>query len=127
MKLNIAEINTEPIRKLLLFTDSYHSIHISNEDVDNLFDSATRIDFLVTHGNSLQEALHNLDADELDFDKAKKVIIIVRNPEPFQMSVSEIAQLNSYINEYFPQADVRWGVASKKGDENIVVIAATSY
>lgn len=127
MKLNINDINLDPIRKLLLFSESEHGIHISEEDVDNLFDSATKVCFLVAHGDSLKEALSNLDVKELDFAKATKAIIIVRHAESYHKPVSEMVQLSSYIAEYLSQADVRWGFASKKEEENVVVIAATSY
>ncbi|MDE6772669.1 MAG: hypothetical protein K2J49_08710, partial [Muribaculaceae bacterium] len=123
MKLNIQQTDMEPIRKLLTYTDSDQVIAVSDEDVDNLFDSATNLSLHTSGGDNLKDALQKLNTQELDCGKAIKAIFVVRCLQSYQLSVSELADLSQYINDNLPQADVRWGFSVKNESEaNVTVI-----
>lgn len=128
MKLNIQESNLEPIRKVLTYTDSEQVISISDEDVDNLFDSATTLSLHTSRGVNLKDALQNLDTQVLECEKAKKAIFVVRCSQSYQLPVSEIVNLSQYINNNLPQADVQWGFAvTAESKENVTVVAVVTY
>lgn len=131
MTFNIKEVNLSPIRQLLTYADPYQVVSVSDEDVDNLFNSATTLSFHFSHGVNLKDALHKLDPGELECDKATKALFAVRCSISYPMSVSELANLSQYIDENFIDADVRWGFAIVKmndeSDTNVTVVAATTY
>lgn len=128
MKLNIKETNLNPIRNAILDTDAEQVIAIGDEDVDNLFDSATILSLDASRGDDLEDALHKLDTQELNFDKATKALFVIRCSRSYQFPVSELEKLNRYIGENVPNADVRWGFATNIGSEvNVTLLAVTSY
>ena len=128
MKLNIQESNLEPIRRLLTYTDSEQVIAVSDEDVDNLLNSATTLSVYTSHGVNLEGALQKLNTQELDCEKATKAIFMVKCSQAYQMPVSELAALSQYVNDNLPKADIHWGFGIKHGsDDNITIVAATTY
>lgn len=128
MKLNIQQSNLEPIRRLLTYTESDQVIAVSDEDVDNLLNSATTLSVHTSSGNNLQDALQRLDTQVLDCKKATKAIFVVRCSQLYQLSVSELTDLGQYINENIPNADVRWGFSVRdESVANVTVVAATTY
>ena len=128
MKRLIKEIDTTPFYNVLLHTDDTCSISIDEDDVTNLFENATSLSFLVTNGDSLKDALKRLDPKELDFDKAKKAIFLVRYSQAYPMAASDLSDLCRYIDDSVPKADVRWGLATnKESNENVTLVVATTY
>lgn len=128
MKRIIKEINTEPFYNVLLYTEGTHTISINEDDVDSLFENASSLSFLVAYGDSLRDALKGLDTKELDFDKATKAIFVVKCSKTYQMETSELSELGRYINENLPNADIRWGLATKnESEKNVTVVAATTF
>lgn len=128
MKRLIKEIDTTPFYNVLLHTGDTCSISIDEDDVTNLFENATSLSFLVTNGDSLKDALKRLDPKELDFDKAKKAIFLVRYSQAYPMTASDLSELGRYINESVSKADVRWGLATnKESKENVTLVVATTY
>lgn len=117
----------EPIRKLLVCAKANPVVPITDEDIDNLFDSATTLSYLAAKGNNLGEALKNLDSTELELEKAEKAIIVVRCAKSYKMAMSEMAELCSYIDLNIPKANVTWGYCISDKDENITILAATTY
>ena len=128
MKRIIKEIDTELFYNVLLYTEETHSISINEDDVTNLFENATNLSFLVTHGDNLKDALKKIDPEELDFDKATKAIFVVRCSRTYQITVSESSELALYINANISMAAVRWGLATKSDSEwNVTVVTATTH
>ena len=128
MKRIIKEIDTELFYNVLLYTEETHTISINEDDVTNLFENATNLSFLVTHGDNLKDALKKIDPEELDFDKATKAIFVVRCSRTYQITVSELSELALYINANISMADVRWGLATKSDPEwNVTVVTATTH
>lgn len=128
MKRIIQEIDTEPFYNGLLYTDETHNVSINEEDVDNLFENASSLSFLVAHGNTLRDALKGLDTKELDFDKATKAIFVVRRSMTYQMEAFELSELACFINANLSNADIRWGLATKtESDMNVTLVAATTH
>lgn len=128
MKLNIQQTNLEPIRRLLTYTDSEQVIAVSDEDVDNLLNSATTLSVYTSPGVNLEGALQKLNTQELDCEKATKAIFMVRCSQAYQMPVSELAALSQYVNDNLPKADIHWGFGIKyESDDNVTVVAATTY
>lgn len=77
MKRIIKEIDTETFYNVMLNGEESCSVSINEDDVTNLFENATNLSFLVTHGDNLKDALKKIDPEELDFDKATKAIFVV--------------------------------------------------
>lgn len=128
MKLNIQQSNLEPIRRLLTYTESDQVIAVSDEDVDNLLNSATTLSVHTSSGNNLQDALQRLDTQVLNCKKATKAIFVVLCSQSYQLPVSELTDFGQYINENIPNADVRWGFSVRDESEaNVTVVAATTY
>lgn len=128
MKRIIKEIDTETFYNVMLNGEESCSVSINEDDVTNLFENATNLSFLVTHGDNLKDALKKIDPEELDFDKATKAIFVVRCSRTYQITVSELSELALYINANISMADVRWGLASEnESKENITLLAATTY
>ena len=128
MKLNIQQTNLEPIRRLLTYTDSEQVIAVSDEDVDNLLDSATTLSLHTSRGVNLKDALQKLDTQVLDCGMAIKALFVVRCSQSYQLPVSELSDLSQYINDNLPKADVRWGFSiMDESEANVTVVAATTY
>lgn len=127
MKRDIKRIDLDLIRNLLLRTDIGQVISIRDEDIDNLFSMATTLAIQLSGGDNLKDALQNLNLQELDFEKATKAIFVVRCNQSYRLSSSEISELIRYIDENVAQADVRWGLAMCESDNNVTVVAATTY
>ena len=128
MKRIIKEIDTKTFYNVMLNGEESCSVSINEDDVTNLFENATNLSFLVTHGDNLKDALKKIDPEDLDFDKATKAIFVVRCSRTYQITVSELSELSRYIIENVPKAHVRWGLASEnESKENITLLAATTY
>ena len=128
MKLKIQQTNLEPIRRLLTYTDSEQVIAVSDEDVDNILDSAAILSLHTSCGVNLKAALQKLDTQVLDCGKAVKAIFVVRCSQSYQLPVSELSDLSQYINDNLPRADVRWGFSiMDESEANVTVVAATTY
>lgn len=128
MKRIIKEIDTKTFYNVMLNGEESCSVSINEDDVTNLFENATNLSFLVTHGDKLKDALKKIDPEDLDFDKATKAIFVVRCSRTYQITVSELSELSRYIIENVPKAHVRWGLASEnESKENITLLAATTY
>ncbi len=127
MKRDIKRIDLDLIRNLLLRTDTDQMISIRDEDIDNLFSLASTLAIQLSGGDNLKDALQKLNPQELDFGKATKAIFVVRCNKSYRLSSSEISELIRYIDENVAQADVRWGLAMCETDNNVAVVAATTY
>ena len=128
MKRIIKEIDTKTFYNVMLNGEESCSVSINEDDVTNLFENATNLSFLVTHGDNLKDALKKIDPEDLDFDKATKAIFVVRSSRTYQITVSELSELALYINANISMADVRWGLATKSDSEwNVTVVTATTH
>lgn len=128
MKRIIKEIDTKTFYNVMLNGEESCSVSINEDDVTNLFENATNLSFLVTHGDKLKDALKKIDPEDLDFDKATKAIFVVRCSRTYQITVSELSELALYINANISMADVRWGLATKSDSEwNVTVVTATTH
>lgn len=119
---------TESIRGLLLSPDATQIIAVNEEDIENFIESATQVAFQISHGDNLKDALQQMKPEEIFCDRATKAIFAVRTSGLYQISLAEIGELTKYIEEFNPDADIRWGLAINGSDNsNVTVIAVTSY
>ena len=128
MKFNIKEVNLPAFRHLVLPSDEEQISPLHNEDIDSLFDSVSTLTFNVSYGDNLKEALLNMDPNEIDREKAKKAVFVIRCRQSYELLMEEFADLNRYICDFMPDADFHWAVASRGVPEkNITLIAFTTY
>lgn len=128
MKLDIKKHNLEPLCRLLQFTTEPDEDSVSNEDIENLFESAAHVAFRVYSGDDLTEILHNADPKEIECTAARKALLVVRCTLPFRVTCLELAELYRFLSDNLPHAEVRWRFATGlKKNEKVTLIIVTTY
>lgn len=125
---NLDKINIEPLRKLLLYSYTPQSISIDETDFDWLVESASDLAIRTAKGNDLLSAIKGLDANELMAPDAQKALFVVKCSPGYSLPCRDLQYLTEYIELFFPNADVRWGMATSHNNEhNVTVIVVTTF
>ena len=128
MKFCKQNIFPEHIINILSINDTNWLTHIENSDVDYILDKATNIALQLVFGHNIKEAMLNLDLIEIDADKAKKALFLIRYNRIYKPFMFEISELSDRLTNLCPQADVLLGFASDCDIEyNVAITALTSY
>lgn len=125
---NFKEKNTFSLRNLLLDSDSHQVLSISEKEVDEMFAGISTAALQTGYGDNLKETLKNLGEPEIQSNLIKSAIMVIRCNKSYPLSISELPFVNAYIDQYLPNAFVRWGFSTKEiADKNIKILCLTAY
>lgn len=128
MKYFGQNINHKDIKQFLSISNTNWLTHIEGSDVDYILDKARNVAIQRVCGQNMKEATLKLDSNEIDADKAKKALFLIRCNKSYRPLTFEISELSNLFTNLFPNADVLWGFASDCDIEyNVDITALTSY
>lgn len=117
-------MNVENLLDLFHINESNWVVALDNDDVDHLLASTTNLSVQEFHGESIMDAINNLNPKDLSHNNVKKALFSIRCNKSYCPMVSELTALTEFINEYLPNVDIRWGFSSLSDDADKATITA---
>lgn len=127
LTINLQESTPDPIKRLILLTDSPQIISIKEEDVEDLVENTEILQACVKHGDSVEDAVQKLAGEAVLFENAKKAILVIRIGGSYEPNMAEITAINSVIAKFPDYCDVKWGLSKlSKEDYKVCVVCAVA-